>query len=87
MTNFPRWLCLMRQLAGTLLALLVDASCYVGLCLRSLAAENGLPGAPEQKSTLARPVCWTLRSCLRPTCLSEVLGVVPVIRWQPERVA
>jgi hypothetical protein len=25
MTNFPRWLCLLRQLAGTLLTLLVDA--------------------------------------------------------------
>jgi putative transposase len=43
MTNFPRWLCLLRQLAGTLLTLLVDALCYVDLCLRSpaaLAAEN-----------------------------------------------
>jgi hypothetical protein len=48
---------------------------------------EGLPGATEQKSTLSRPVCWTLRSCLRPTCMPEVLGVIPVIRWQSTRVA
>jgi putative transposase len=38
MTNFPRWLCLLRPLAGTLLTLLLDALCYVAFCLRSPAA-------------------------------------------------
>jgi hypothetical protein len=50
-------------------------------------AVTGLPGAAEQKSTLTRPVYWTLQSRVRPPCLPEVLGVVPTIRWQPERVA
>jgi putative transposase len=43
MTNFPRWICYLRQLAGMLLTLLVDALHYAGLCLHSpaaLAAEN-----------------------------------------------
>jgi putative transposase len=43
MATFPHWLCHLKQLAGTLLILLVDALRYVGLCLRSpaaLAAEN-----------------------------------------------
>jgi putative transposase len=43
MAKFPHWLCHLKQLAGTLLTLLVDALRYVGLCLRSpaaLAAEN-----------------------------------------------
>jgi hypothetical protein len=34
MTTFPRWLCHLRQIAGTLLTLLVDALRNVGLCLR-----------------------------------------------------
>jgi hypothetical protein len=43
MATFPHWLCHLKQLAGTLLTLLVDVFRYVGLCLRSpavLAAEN-----------------------------------------------
>jgi putative transposase len=43
MATFPHWLCNLKQLAGTLLTLLVDALRYVGLCRRSpavLAAEN-----------------------------------------------
>jgi transposase InsO family protein len=43
MAKFPHWLRHLKQLAGTLLTLLVDALRYVGLCLRSpaaLAAEN-----------------------------------------------
>jgi hypothetical protein len=48
---------------------------------------NGLPGATEQKPTRSRPVCWTLRSGVRPACMSEVLSVVPTIRWQPEGIA
>jgi putative transposase len=38
MTNFPRWLCHLRQLVGMVLTLLVDALRYAGLCLRSPAA-------------------------------------------------
>jgi hypothetical protein len=33
MTKFPRWLSQLRQLAGMLLTLLVDALCYIGLWL------------------------------------------------------
>ena len=43
MTTFPRWLCHLQRLAGMLLALLVDALRYPGLCLRppaALATEN-----------------------------------------------
>jgi putative transposase len=43
MTTFPRRLCHLQQLAGMLLALLVDALRYLGLCLHppaALAAEN-----------------------------------------------
>jgi hypothetical protein len=43
MTTFPRRLRHLPQLAGMLLALLVDALRYLGLCLRpsaALAAEN-----------------------------------------------
>ena len=43
MTTFPRRLRHLQQLAGMLLALLVDALRYLGLCLRppaALAAEN-----------------------------------------------
>ena len=46
MATFPHWSCHLKQLAGTLLALLVDVFGYVGLCLRSpavLAAENLFP--------------------------------------------
>jgi hypothetical protein len=38
MATFAHWLCDLKQLAGTLLTLLVDALRYVGLCLRSSAA-------------------------------------------------
>src|SRR5919109_2040845 len=43
MATFPHWPCHLQQLAGTLLALVVDVFRYAGLCLRSpavLAAEN-----------------------------------------------
>lgn len=46
-----------------------------------------LPGATAHTGTLRRPVCWTRHSRVRPPCLPTGLGIIPAIRWHPERVA
>jgi hypothetical protein len=51
----------------------------------TLSHVHGLPGAMEQKGTLARPVCWTLLSSLRSTDMAEVLGIVSIIVGEPTR--
>jgi hypothetical protein len=45
MTTFPRRLCHLQQLAGMLLALLVDALRYLGLCLRPVIRKNSMLAA------------------------------------------
>jgi putative transposase len=63
MTKFPRWLSQLRQLAGMLLTLLVDALCYIGLwlCLPPALMEHATRRILHADVTVHPTAAWTLQ--------------------------